>query len=264
MLRELTEFLRIPSVSTYPDRAGDCRRAAEWLCDHLTALGCPTVADDRGTGASGGVGRKPARRGPPDAAHLRALRRAAARAARRMDLARCSSRPFATASSTPAAPATTRARSTACSRPTRRSVDANGNPPLNVHFIFEGEEECGGPRHLRPPARAPGTHRGRRGAGVRHVVLRAGLARGLHRAARHVLRRDLRPHAAARPALGHLRRCGAQRDRDARPDSLRAQGRRRRDPDPQALQVGEGRRRRPSSRPGRSCRSTRRSTCETK
>ena len=32
MLRELTEFLRIPSVSTYPDRAGDCRRAAEWLC----------------------------------------------------------------------------------------------------------------------------------------------------------------------------------------------------------------------------------------
>ncbi len=36
---ELIELLRIPSVSTTPERAGDVARAARWLADHLTALG---------------------------------------------------------------------------------------------------------------------------------------------------------------------------------------------------------------------------------
>jgi acetylornithine deacetylase/succinyl-diaminopimelate desuccinylase-like protein len=43
MLDELKQLLRIPSVSTSPDHAGDCRRAAEWVADHLRALGCPSV-----------------------------------------------------------------------------------------------------------------------------------------------------------------------------------------------------------------------------
>ena len=75
------------------------------------------------------------------------------------------------------------------------TLDAERRPPLNVRFIFEGEEECGG--HvisdlLRRRARA---HPGRCGAGVRHVVLRARMARGLHGAAGPLLRRDLGPHA---------------------------------------------------------------------
>src|ERR1700741_1412159 len=37
--RELLEFLRIPSLSGNPARAGDVRRAAEWLADHMHALG---------------------------------------------------------------------------------------------------------------------------------------------------------------------------------------------------------------------------------
>ena len=38
MLAELNEFLAIPSVSTTPERAGDWRRAAEWLREHLAKL----------------------------------------------------------------------------------------------------------------------------------------------------------------------------------------------------------------------------------
>lgn len=43
MLGELKEFLRIPSVSTTPEHAADCKRAAEWLADHLRSLGCGHV-----------------------------------------------------------------------------------------------------------------------------------------------------------------------------------------------------------------------------
>jgi acetylornithine deacetylase/succinyl-diaminopimelate desuccinylase-like protein len=43
MLEELKALLRIPSVSTTPERAPDCRRAAEWLAEHLRALGCAQV-----------------------------------------------------------------------------------------------------------------------------------------------------------------------------------------------------------------------------
>ena len=40
---ELIEFLRIPSISTDPEHAGDVRAAAHWLADHLRNLGIQTV-----------------------------------------------------------------------------------------------------------------------------------------------------------------------------------------------------------------------------
>ena len=40
LLRELNALLAIPSISTLPANAADCRRAASWLADHLTHLGC--------------------------------------------------------------------------------------------------------------------------------------------------------------------------------------------------------------------------------
>jgi acetylornithine deacetylase/succinyl-diaminopimelate desuccinylase-like protein len=43
MLEELKALLRIPSISTDPAHDADCRRAAEWVGNHLRALGCPTV-----------------------------------------------------------------------------------------------------------------------------------------------------------------------------------------------------------------------------
>lgn len=44
LLRELNEFLRIPSVSTLPRHNSDCRAAAEWVGAQLRRLGCQDVA----------------------------------------------------------------------------------------------------------------------------------------------------------------------------------------------------------------------------
>jgi acetylornithine deacetylase/succinyl-diaminopimelate desuccinylase-like protein len=43
MLEELKTFLRIPSISTDPQRNSDCVRAADWLGNHLKHLGCPKI-----------------------------------------------------------------------------------------------------------------------------------------------------------------------------------------------------------------------------
>lgn len=62
-LERLFALLRIPSISTQPDHAPDCRRAAEWLCDDLASLGFEAsvrdtpglpivVAHDRSPGAA--------------------------------------------------------------------------------------------------------------------------------------------------------------------------------------------------------------------
>ncbi|MGV9852709.1 dipeptidase [Streptomyces sp. NPDC003442] len=42
-LAELSEWLRIPSVSADPARADDVRRGAQWLRDHLSATGFPVT-----------------------------------------------------------------------------------------------------------------------------------------------------------------------------------------------------------------------------
>jgi acetylornithine deacetylase/succinyl-diaminopimelate desuccinylase-like protein len=39
LLNDLKDWLRIPSVSTLPEHAADCRRAAEWLASRLRTLG---------------------------------------------------------------------------------------------------------------------------------------------------------------------------------------------------------------------------------
>jgi len=42
-LEELKDFLRIPSISTDPERAGDVQRAAQWVADKLRAVGLENV-----------------------------------------------------------------------------------------------------------------------------------------------------------------------------------------------------------------------------
>src|SRR5437016_5543164 len=44
LVRQLVDFLRIPSVSTLPAHDADCRRAAEWVAAELRRLGCRDVA----------------------------------------------------------------------------------------------------------------------------------------------------------------------------------------------------------------------------
>src|SRR5690242_393890 len=44
LLRDLSEFLRIPSISTLPAHDADCRRAAEWVAAELRRLGCRDVS----------------------------------------------------------------------------------------------------------------------------------------------------------------------------------------------------------------------------
>lgn len=43
LLHELSELLRIPSISTLPQHNADCRRAAEWVASDLRRLGCRDV-----------------------------------------------------------------------------------------------------------------------------------------------------------------------------------------------------------------------------
>ena len=143
LLRELTELLSIPSISALPAHADDCRRAAEWLQRHLIKLGCPVVNIIEGPGHPVVWAESPRVPGaptlliyghydvqPPD------------------PLDEWTTPPF-----TP----TVRdgklyARGSSddkgqvfCLLKAYESVlDAGGRPPLNVNFILEGEEECGG------------------------------------------------------------------------------------------------------------------------
>jgi acetylornithine deacetylase/succinyl-diaminopimelate desuccinylase-like protein len=43
LLSELSDFLRIPSISTLPAHNADCRRAAEWVANDLRRLGCRDI-----------------------------------------------------------------------------------------------------------------------------------------------------------------------------------------------------------------------------
>lgn len=157
MLDELAEFLAIPSVSTLPEHAADCRKAAGWLVDHLKGLGCPVVTLLEGDGHPVVWAESPRVEGaptllvyghydvqPPD------------------PLDEWLSPPFT---------ATVRdgklfARGAVddkgqvyCLLKAYESVlDSGKRPPINVNFLIEGEEECGGAvlEHLleREPSRA--------------------------------------------------------------------------------------------------------------
>lgn len=141
-LGELNEWLSIPSISTLPDRAADTRRAAEWVAAHLRNLGCTaTLLESTGHpvvwGESPEVSGKPTLLiyghydvQPPDPLDLWV---------------------------TPPFEPTVRdgklfARGAAddkgqvyCLLKAYEAVrDGEGKPPLNVRWLIEGEEECGG------------------------------------------------------------------------------------------------------------------------
>jgi acetylornithine deacetylase/succinyl-diaminopimelate desuccinylase-like protein len=143
LLDELSAFLSIPSVSALPAHAADCRRAAEWLRDELARLGCPTVQLVEGDGHPVVWAEGPALPGrptlliyghydvqPPDPLDewisppfdptVRDGRLYARGAADDKGQVYCLLKAY------------------------EATLDAGRRPPLNVHFVFEGEEECGG------------------------------------------------------------------------------------------------------------------------
>ena len=143
LLGDLSEFLSIPSVSALPAHAGDCRRAAEWLSAHLLGLGCPVVNIIEGPGHPVVWAESPPVPGkptlliyghydvqPPD------------------PLDEWITEPF-----TPTVrdgrlyargAADDKGQVFCLLKAYEAVLDSRGQPPLNVHFIFEGEEECGG------------------------------------------------------------------------------------------------------------------------
>jgi acetylornithine deacetylase/succinyl-diaminopimelate desuccinylase-like protein len=143
MLRELNELLAIPSVSALPTHAADCRRAAVWLSDHLRGLGCPVVNLIEGPGHPVVWAEGPRLPGhptlliyghydvqPPD------------------PLDEWKTPPFVPTirdGQLYARGASDDKGQLFCLLKAYEAVlDSNRRPPLNVHFIFEGEEESGG------------------------------------------------------------------------------------------------------------------------
>ncbi len=143
MLKELSEFLAIPSISTLPSHAADCRRAASWAATELRTLGCPVVEiiENKGNpivwAESPKVPGKPTIliyghydvqppdplnewHSPPFEPTVRDGKLYARGAVDDKGQVYCLFKAYEAAR------------------------DVNRNPPLNVHWILEGEEECGG------------------------------------------------------------------------------------------------------------------------
>ena len=237
---ELSEFLSIPSVSALPAHAADCRRAAEWLRDELTRLGCPMVDAHRGRRAIPVVWAEsphvPGRPTlliyghydvqPPDPLDEWVTPAVRAHRARRPAL-----RPRGGRRQGPGLLPAQGVRGGARRRPAGRRSTCTSSSRARRSAAGSVISDL-----LR--ARA-GADPGRRGPGLRHVVLRA----------RDGPRSTPRSAASATP-----RSRSARCERDLHsgtyggvaPNALetlvrhprRAQGRGRRDPDPQALQGG--------------------------
>jgi acetylornithine deacetylase/succinyl-diaminopimelate desuccinylase-like protein len=144
LIAELSDFLRIPSISALPDHADDCRRAAGWLADRFRKLGCPVVELIEGRGQPVVWAEGPRVEGKPTVlcyGHY--------------DVQPVD--PLDEWVSPPFEPtvrdgklyargaADDKGQVFTLLKAYQSVLDASGRPPLNVHFIIEGEEECGGP-----------------------------------------------------------------------------------------------------------------------
>ncbi len=143
LLDELNALLAIPSISTLPAHAADCRRAADWLVAELRRLGCPRAELLPGEGHPIVWGESPAVPGAPT---LLIYGHYDVQPVEPLDEWR--SPPFVPTvrdGKLYARGAADDKGQVFCLLKAYEAVlDASQRPPLNVHFIFEGEEECGG------------------------------------------------------------------------------------------------------------------------
>ncbi len=143
LLKELSEFLAIPSISALPTHAADCRAAAEWLIHDLKRLKCPVVELLEGDGHPLVWAQGPEVPGAPtlliyghyDVQPVDPLDEWVSPP---FQPTVRDGKLFARGS------ADDKGQVFCLLRAYEAVLDEAGNPPLNVHFIFEGEEECGG------------------------------------------------------------------------------------------------------------------------
>jgi len=143
LIADLSDFLRIPSISTLPDHADDCRRAAGWLVDRFKKLGFPVVELLEGRGHPVVWAESPHVEGKPTVlcyGHY--------------DVQPVD--PIDEWVSPPFEPTVRDGKLFARGAVDDKGqvftlikayesvLDGSGKPPLNVKFIIEGEEECGG------------------------------------------------------------------------------------------------------------------------
>jgi acetylornithine deacetylase/succinyl-diaminopimelate desuccinylase-like protein len=150
-LADLFEELRIPSVSTLPERRADCIRNARWLQAHLDRLGFKTqVVDVMEGGLPVVVGDWNGRPGKP---HLTIYGHYDVQPPDPLD--EWESPPFEPEIRNGRIFARGCADNKGNHMATIKGVEhlfAAGGPPINIRFVFEGEEEITGeslPRYLR-------------------------------------------------------------------------------------------------------------------
>ena len=142
LLAQLNDFLSIPSISALPEHAADCRRAAGWLVEEFRALGFPVVELLEGDGHPLVWAESPRVEGKPTVlcyGHY--------------DVQPVD--PLDEWVSPPFQPAVRDGKLYARGavddkgqvftllKAYQSVLDADGKPPLNIHFIIEGEEEVG-------------------------------------------------------------------------------------------------------------------------
>jgi acetylornithine deacetylase/succinyl-diaminopimelate desuccinylase-like protein len=150
-LADLVEELRIPSVSTLPERREDCLRNARWLRDRFERMGMKAeIVDVRAGGLPVVVADW---NGRPDRPHLTIYGHYDVQPPDPMD--EWESPPFEPAVRNGLLYARGAADNKGNHMATVKAVEhlfAAGGPPLNLRFLIEGEEEISGqslPQYLR-------------------------------------------------------------------------------------------------------------------
>ncbi|PRY94940.1 acetylornithine deacetylase/succinyl-diaminopimelate desuccinylase-like protein [Hasllibacter halocynthiae] len=145
-LERLFDLLRIPSISTDPEYAGECGRAADWLVEDLKGMGVDASRRDT-PGRPMVVGHLP---GPDGAPHVLFYGHYDVQPVDPLDL--WDRDPFNPALQEGPSGPVIRARGASDDKgqlmtfvEAARAWQAEGGTPCRVTFLFEGEEESGSP-----------------------------------------------------------------------------------------------------------------------
>jgi acetylornithine deacetylase/succinyl-diaminopimelate desuccinylase-like protein len=141
-LAELKQFLAIPSISTFPAHAPDCRRAAAWLMDHFRKLNFPVVQLLEGEGHPVVWAESPKVDGPTVLCYghydVQPVDPVDEWVSPPFEATVRDGKLYARGAVDDKGQVFTLLKAY------QSVLEADGTPPLNIHFIIEGEEECGG------------------------------------------------------------------------------------------------------------------------